>query len=263
MRFGVCAGLDRAESLATAGWDFIELAVGTFLPDQPDQAYEPVRQCVLSLPLPVEACNCFIPGHLKLTGPEADLAPVLAYVEVACRRMAEAGVEVVVLGSGAARALPPGWSAERGCADLGRFLAEAGDIALECGLDIAIEPLCAKECNFINRVGQAVALARRVDHPAVGVLADSYHMSEEGEGPEVIECAAEWLEHVHIADTGRRAPGTGSYRFRDLLHALDGIGYDHRASVECGWGDIEAEHGKCLAYLRRIAAEVGCEEQRA
>jgi len=260
VRFGVCAGLDKAESAAIAGWDFIELAVGAFLPDQPDEAYEPVRERILALPLPLEACNCFIPGHLKVTGPGVDLASVLAYVEVACGRMSEIGVEVVVFGSGGARALPREWSAEQGRADLARFLAEAGDIALECGLDIAIEPLRSKECNFINRVVEAVAVARLVDHPAVGVLADCFHMSEEGEGPEVVEAAAEWLEHVHIADTGRRAPGTGSYRFRDLLRALDGIGYDYRASVECGWDDFEAEHGKCLAYLRRIAAEVGCGE---
>ncbi len=36
MRFGVCAGLDMAEAAARAGWDFIEVSVGTFMPSEPD-----------------------------------------------------------------------------------------------------------------------------------------------------------------------------------------------------------------------------------
>ncbi len=39
MRFGVCAGLDRAEAAARAGWDFIEVGVGAFVPSEPDSAY--------------------------------------------------------------------------------------------------------------------------------------------------------------------------------------------------------------------------------
>ena len=42
------------------------------------------------------------------------------------------------------------------------------------------------------------------------MLADFYHMDEENEPLDELVVNAGWLAHVHLADTGRMSPGTGS-----------------------------------------------------
>lgn len=254
MRFGVCAGLDRAEAAARAGWDFIEVGVGAFVPSEPDSAYAEVRSRVAGLPIPVEAANCFIPANLRLTGPEVNPDALLAYVEVAFQRMAEASLKVVVLGSGGARNLPDGWPMERGLEQLADFLRAAAAVAQEAGMTIAVEPLRRAESNIINRVADAVALCGRVDHPSVRPLADLFHMTQEGEPPASVAAVASSLAHVHVADSGRVPPGQGDMDFRSFLGALAEGGYRGRISVECGWDDFEAQQDAALSTLREAWA---------
>ena len=52
----------------------------------------------------------------------------------------------------------------------------AGPMAESYGIRIAIEPLSYREDNVINTVSDAVRLARSVNLPSVGVLADYYHV---------------------------------------------------------------------------------------
>jgi sugar phosphate isomerase/epimerase len=254
MRFGVCAGLDMAEAAARAGWDFIEVSVGTFMPSEPDSAYAEVRSRIARLPIPVEAANCFIPGNLRLTGPEVNPDALLAYVEVAFRRMAEAGLKVVVLGSGGARNLPDGWPEGRGLEQLADFLRAAAAVAHEVGMMIAVEPLRRTESNIINRVADAVALCGRVEHPSVRPLADLFHMAEEGEPSASVAAVASSLAHVHVADSGRVPPGRGEMDFSSFLGALAEGGYRGRVSVECSWDDFEAQQDMALATLREAWA---------
>ena len=57
-----------------------------------------------ALPTPV-AC-IFLPGSFKLTGPEVDDAALETYVHTAFARAEQAGVEIIVFGSGGARPRP-------------------------------------------------------------------------------------------------------------------------------------------------------------
>lgn len=250
MRFGVCAGLDKAEAAARGGWDFLEAGVGLFIPSEGDSAYSPVRARIARLPLPLEAANCFIPAHLPLTGPSVDDAAVRSYAEVALARMAEAGLRTVVLGSGGARNLPAGWPMERGLEQLASFLRAAAPMAERAGMTIALEPLRRAESNIINRVGEAAELCARVGHPTVRPLADLFHMMEEGEPPDALEPVAASLAHVHVADTGRVPPGLGTADFRAYFEVLAEGGYSGSISVECGWQDLDAQQAGALAALR-------------
>ena len=85
--FGACQGLDRAAKMKAAGFDFIELGVGgTLRPNDSDEAFKPQLEKLLASPLPIRSCNGFLPGNLKLTGPETFHDQALDYAEKACRR---------------------------------------------------------------------------------------------------------------------------------------------------------------------------------
>ncbi|WP_395138724.1 sugar phosphate isomerase/epimerase family protein [Armatimonas sp.] len=257
MQFGVCVGRSKAASVAAGGWDYIELGVaGELIPESEDTtAWAEKKATLLALPLPCKTFNLFVPGKLKITGPEVNQLALTHYAHRALSRAAEVGGEVIVFGSGGARQLPQsGWSAEQAHAQLVWFLNQCADAHEQTGVVVAIEPLNRHECNLLHTVAEGAALAREVGRPGVRNLADTYHMERNGdESLADILASADCLAHVHTADTGRKAPGTGVYDHAALFTALQEAGYDARVSIECNFtdGDFETELALALAHLKR------------
>src|SRR5690606_27617120 len=67
----------------------------------------------------------------------------------------------------------------------------------ELGVKLALEPLNRYETDFINTCDQAVALVDAVDHQAIGILLDTYHMNiEEKDSAAAIRKAGHRRLHV-------------------------------------------------------------------
>lgn len=252
MRFGCCVGLDKVQIIQDAGYDYVELAVGTVKPESPDTEFDPIRDQIKSFEIVPEAWNCLLPGDLRVTGPEVDKYRMERYLRTAFQRIEEVGGEVVVFGSGGARKVPEGFSMDEARDQIVEFVTLAGQIAGPHGITIAIEPLNVRETNIINSVAEGMEIVRKADHPFVKVLADLYHIMEESEPMEDVVDAGNDLVHTHTADTGRLYPGSGSYPNREFFEALREIGYNDRMSVECRLNDLPAECAKALEFLRGL-----------
>jgi sugar phosphate isomerase/epimerase len=245
---------EAIQVLVDAGCDFMEFGVGMVGPDLPEASFESFRRALADAPLKAECFNSFIAPSVRLVGPERDWARVEAYVSTAVERVGAAGGKVVVFGSGGARNVPDGYSREAADLEIEEFLRLAGEQGRRHGVTIAIEPLNTKESNILTSVSDACAVAKRVDMPDVTVLADFYHMDEEDEPLSNIVDAGALLTHVHVADTGRLHPGTGSYDYPGFWAALAEAGYDARISVECNWRDFANEVGPSMRFLRESYA---------
>lgn len=256
MRFGCCAGLDKYRTVQDAGYDYIELPVGTVKAESPDTDFEPIRDEIMSGSIVPEAWNCLLPGDMRVTGPEVDLYRIERFLRTAFERIEELGGEIVVFGSGGARTVPHGFSMDEAHGQIVEFVALAGQIAGKHGITIAIEPLNVKESNIINSVKEGMEIVRAADHPFVKVLADLYHIDEADEPIQDVIDAGNDLVHTHTADTGRLYPGSGSYPHTEFFEALRSIGYNDRMSVECKFNDFKTECAKALEFLRGLDAEV-------
>ncbi len=114
-------------------------------------------------------------------------------------------------------------------------LREAAEYAGSLGILLTIEPINRYEVGLVNTIGEAIALAKRVDHEACRVMGDTFHMQiEEGDGiPNAIRRAGgRWLQHLHAADNTREAPGLGCMPWREILRALHDIEYEGGVSLE-------------------------------
>ena len=250
-RFGCCASADRAEAVARAGFDFIELpAAGTLQADADGDDFAPALSMLEHLPIPAEAFNVFLPGDLKIVGEAVDKERIRRYVHHAMDRASAVGGKVMVFGSGGARRVPEGFDPLEALAQIAEFLSIVGPEAERFDVAIAIEPLNQGETNIINSVTEGLELAETVDHPSIRVLADLYHMEVEREPLDNVLPVGDRLAHVHVADTGRFSPGTGEYDTIGLFRRLKQIGYTGRVSIECTWRDFEAEAPASLAFLR-------------
>jgi sugar phosphate isomerase/epimerase len=245
--FGNCGRYNPA-------FDYLEPGVASFLvPLDPEAVF---RANLRAAGARVHACNMLVPAGYRLYGPGPVLPP--HYLAIALRRAAAAGARVVVVGAGGARRIPEGWTASQALDAFAGFLREAGDVAAGSGILLAVEPLNRLETDLVNTVANGAALVREVNHPAVRLLADQYHMDREGEPYDRLTPAGDLLVHVHVAVAPQReAPRPGD-RLPAFFAALRAAGYDGGISVECTWSEpFETEAERAAAYLRETWASAG------
>jgi len=87
----------------------------------------------------------------------------------------------------------------------------------------------------------------------VRLLADLYHIEMEHEPLAHVVAAGPSLAHVHVADSDRRAPGTGQYDYDGFMAALHRVGYNRRISAECRWDDLRGQAPQVLQFMRAHA----------
>jgi sugar phosphate isomerase/epimerase len=106
-------------------------------------------------------------------------------------------------------------------------IREAGEHADKLGVSLSLECWNRYETYFMNRLEQAVDLWQATGLSNGGVQGDTFHMSlEEVSIPEAFRAAGPHLQHVHLADSNRAAPGAGHLDFAPILQALADVGYD-------------------------------------
>ena len=102
----------------------------------------------------------------------------------------------------------------------------AGEYAASLGVDITLECWNRYGTYMLNRLEQGVRMWRETGLESGGVMADTYHMNiEERSLPEAIRETGELLNHVHLSDSNRLAPGWGHIDFGEILRTLQEIGY--------------------------------------
>jgi sugar phosphate isomerase/epimerase len=102
----------------------------------------------------------------------------------------------------------------------------AGEYSASLGVDISLECWNRYGTYMLNRLEQGVRMWRETGLENGGVMADTYHMNiEERSLPEAIRETGELLNHVHLSDSNRLAPGWGHIDFGEILRTLQEIGY--------------------------------------
>jgi len=254
---GCCiARFDQVAALDAAGGDYYELPVATLVMAvaAPAAAF---REAVTRTRLKPLAYNVLFPRTLPLVGPSVDRDAVARYFIEAVERIGAGGERVVVFGSGQSRSVPEAVSRAVALDELERLLRWAAAAARARGLVIALEPLRRAESNIFNTIGECAGFLRERRLNAIRLVADSYHMQEEGEPLSAIDSAGDLLVHAHVADLGRRPPGHGGYDFAAFFRRLRAAGYQGDCSIECSWTDFPAEIADSLARVRQAAADAG------
>lgn len=251
MEFGLCGGSDRLELALAAGYDYLEASVAKIM-EMSDPDFSEMVGHAAGLGVPVTCCNGLFPGSIRLLDPDTEEAVIADYLTRAFDRLARLGTDTVVFGSGAARMRPENVSYGEAFRRLVRVCWIAADLAEPRGITLVIEPLCRMECNMINSLAEGAALVAAADHPRVKLLADSYHITRDGEPLSDIRRLG-GVSHVHVALKGTRLwPITTEPELEECLQLLKETGYTGRISVE-GRSDLpEADAGRALRVLKSL-----------
>lgn len=112
-------------------------------------------------------------------------------------------------------------------------LKKAGDLAAKAKVRFGVEPLNRFETDILNTTRQGIALAQRVDHPAVGLVLDTFHMNmEDDDIPGAIRAAGKHLFHFQANENHRGYLGTGHIEWTPVVRALADINYTGTISLE-------------------------------
>jgi len=116
-------------------------------------------------------------------------------------------------------------------------IREVVNYTKESKVPLLIEPLnryetrivcsCAEALRFVND------LAAEVGRDRIGILFDTFHaVLEERDPYEAYLEVREWVRHIHVADSNRRAPGEGMIDWLKFLSIVRSCGYQGFVSVE-------------------------------
>jgi len=110
----------------------------------------------------------------------------------------------------------------------------AAEYAGSVGVRLAVEALNRFECYFLNTHADAAKFVREVDHPACGMMYDTFHSNiEEKSVTQAVNAGNDKLYHIHISENDRSTPGQGGVNWKENFDAIAQSGYD-------GWMVIEA-----------------------
>ena len=254
VEIGVCAHSGDLEKAIHSGFDYLEPSVAE-IADMDEAKFQAFKAQVLASPIRCESFNGFI-RKLRVVGEGVHQEELNAFVRSSLERCRQLGATVVVWGSASSRNVPEGYSRERAWQQMEAFLRQAGDIAREKGIVIAIEPLRKQESNIINTAAEAWRLVHEVNHPHVRMIIDYYHLREENEDPAIVWEARKDIVHFHFANPHGRVwpkspeedPGYG--RFFELVKKIKFRG---GISIEAR-GTFESDAAASLAFFREELA---------
>lgn len=247
---GIAQSLQQDSLLYASGYrSIVENVQNLFSPiTVTEEQFEKNLIRIKKAKLKIYAVNVFIPGELKLVGPDVDEMKILLYCERVFKRCQAADVKMIVWGSGGARKIPDGFDREKAKEQFIAIAKKITSMAANYNIKLALENLNRSETNFINTAEEALTIVKAVNHPNFKLCADIYHMLRENEGPAILEHAGKHIIHCDIAEKNNRNAPT-SEDFTPYLKALKKIKYTGKIIIESRWENLEKQAAPALKYL--------------
>jgi len=134
------------------------------------------------------------------------------------------------------------------------ILRDLADYAGKKGIALGLEPLNRFETSFITTADQAIELVDRVNHPALKIMLDTFHMNiEENSMGDAIRTVGPRLLQVHSNENNRGTPGAGHVPWKEVAQALKDIKFDGVMVIESFTSKVKSI-ARAAAIWRPVAA---------
>jgi D-psicose/D-tagatose/L-ribulose 3-epimerase len=243
------AGAEKAVAAAVGyGMDFIEIALlnapSVDAPHTRNLLQKNNLRAVCSLGLPKNAWAS--------RNPDA----AIAYLNTAIDKTAEVGAEalsgVTYGGIGERTGKPP---TETELDNVARVLEAAARRAKSHGIALGIEPVNRYETHLINTGWQGVAMIEKVGANNIFLHLDTYHMNieEQGAANGILD-GRKYLRYIHLSESTRGTPGTGTCDWDEIFATLAAIGFKGGLAME-SFINMPPEIGYGLSVWRPVARD--------
>ena len=251
IKIGVCGPISMIGATKAAGFDYSELSIAEIVALS-DADFAKLQDQVKQSGFTIYAAYTFIPAAIKLTGPDIDKDRQMAYIRHAMDRVAALDAHIILLGSGAARQVPDGFSHDVAFAQLVDFLQRIAPEARARNIVVTVEPQSPSESNIINSVAEGVKLVRAVNDPNIQLVLDFYYLEQTHEDPSAIVAAKDYVRHIHFSNpNGRVYPlRWDEYDYAPFFAALRQMGYTGGISIDAKTSNFATDAPQTAAFLR-------------
>ena len=113
-------------------------------------------------------------------------------------------------------------------------LRQVAEYAKGKGITIILECVNKYEVTLVRTLEDGIRMCKEIGLDNVKIIGDTFHMNLEEENGihNAIRRAGGWLAHLHLGDNTREVPGRGCINWREILIALDDIGFEGAISFE-------------------------------
>lgn len=256
---GIVQNIENDSILQRYGYRYLVESVGKLISPRSvnDEQFETNAAKINKLQVPMYAFNIFIPGELKIVGPNVNEQAILTYVEKVFQRCQATGVKRIIWGSGGSRRVPDGFDHEKAKEQFISSAKKIAAMASKYDISLALENLNSTETNFITTIEDALDVVKKVNHKNLRLCVDVYHMLKEGESPSSILKAKGYVIYCEVAEKeGRTPPGVHGDDFRPYFEALKKVGYSDKIMIECRWEDVARQGEVAFRELRAQIQDV-------
>jgi D-psicose/D-tagatose/L-ribulose 3-epimerase len=117
--------------------------------------------------------------------------------------------------------------------NIARALRPVAQRAAELGMSIGLEPCNRYETHLLNTAEQGLRLFDRIGEPNLILHLDTYHMNIEEKGiGRAVEIAGRSASDIHLSESDRGVPGTGTVDWDDVFATVAKAGFDRDLVIE-------------------------------
>jgi D-psicose/D-tagatose/L-ribulose 3-epimerase len=139
--------------------------------------------------------------------------------------------------------------------NMAKALKPAARHARKLGVTLGLEPCNRYETHLLNTSGQALKFLELLDEPNVTIHLDTYHMNIEEKGIGAgFRAAGKHCAYVHLSESDRGVPGTGTIDWDEMFRTLADIGFKGRLVVE-SFVTLPPEIAAALSVWRPVARD--------
>jgi D-psicose/D-tagatose/L-ribulose 3-epimerase len=125
----------------------------------------------------------------------------------------------------------------------------------DAGILLGIEPCNRYETHLVNTASHGLHLIDRIGEPNVVIHLDTYHMNIEEKGiGNGFRVAGKSAPYIHVSESDRGIPGTGTVDWDDAFAALAEVGGDRDLVLE-SFVTLPPEIAAALAVWRPVARD--------
>ncbi len=136
-----------------------------------------------------------------------------------------------------------------------RGLKPAARHARKLGVTLGIEPCNRYETHLLNTSSQSLMFLEMLDEPNVTIHLDTYHMNIEEKGiGGGFRNAGKNCSYVHISESDRGVPGTGTIDWDEIFRTLADIKFAGKLVIEC-FVTLPPEIAAALSVWRPVAKD--------
>lgn len=242
------AGCERAVAKAQSyGMDFLEIAL--LDPPGVDATHS---RAVLEAAGMRAVCSLGLPEPVW---PSYNPDGAVDFLKIALDKSAAIGAEAltgVVYGGIGERSGQPPTRAELD--NVASALTRAAKYAKSLGLLFGIEPVNRYETHLLNTGSQSVDMIEQIGADNMFVHLDTYHMNVEEKGiAQGIIDAREHLRYIHLSESDRGTPGTGTIAWDEIFSALRAVDFKGGLAME-SFVNMPPEIAVGLSVWRPVAS---------